>query len=252
MLELGNNEGRILHFQKFKEIEHGDSHIELHKGSLGAGVFIDLYLRTATCSLVWRGTQQEEGEGVQEDEKGLFDPTLPFEFFDTQFSKKPHSRVKNIRRPAGPSGSLMLHIPYNFTKHRVTLFLADEERLVEYDLALESEKYKAEVADSARARANVTFARFDAEVKYQGQREDLKGHRVSYSLTFERLGDPPSDVWEFSIRLPRDLKLEFEEATLKWIARHHEMKEMLRVINFRMSLDELSRILKPRTDQISV
>jgi hypothetical protein len=235
-----DKEGGVLHFQKHKEEAHGDSYLMLYEADLGARVFAHLYLRPATCSLVWRGTQ-----------KGGFDTTLPFEFFDIQFSKKPPFRVETMRRSVGMSGSSMLHVPYKFTKHRVTLCLADEERLREYDLIKETDKYQVEVVDSSKVRADIAFARFDAEVEYQGKSETLKGHRVSYSLTFERLGDLASDVWEFSIRIPRDLKLEFDEATLKWIARHHGMEEMLRM-DFKASLYELSKILKPQTDKIYV
>jgi hypothetical protein len=233
-----NEEGGVLDLQKLREAAHGDSYLMLYKAALDAGVFVYVYLRPETCSLVWKGTQD-----------GQLDITLPFEFFDTQFSKKSPSRVNNIKRPVEKYGSSMVHIPYKFTKHRVTLFLAGEDRLREYDLANKPDTYMAEIVDNSDVRMNIAFARFDAKTEYQGNREDLKGHRVSYSLTFERLGDSSSNVWEFAVSIPRDLRLEV--ATLRWIAKHHTTKEMRRMA-FTASLSKLSELLKPQTDQIHV
>jgi hypothetical protein len=234
------SEGDILHFQKRREAVRRDSYVVLYDARIGAGVFVYLYLRPESYSLVWRGTQD-----------GQFDTTLPFEFFDTQFLKKAPSRVKDVRRSMEKYGSSMLHMRYKFKRHRVTLSVAGEARLREYDLAGEPDKYMAEVVDSGDVHANITFARFDADIEYQGNRKELKGHRVSYSLTFERVGDSSSDVWEFAISIPRDQKLELEEATLKWIARHHGTKEMLRM-NFKTSLTELTKMIKPQTEQLYV
>lgn len=252
-----DKEGSILHFEKRREAVRGNSHLMLYEANLDAGVFVYLYLRPATCSLVWRGPQERKPDATPRKgrfdttlQKGLFDPTLPLQFFDTQFSKKPPSKVENLKRSVEKGGS-MLHIPYRFTKHRVTLFLAGEERLREYDLANAPDEYETEIAYSDNALANIAFARFDADIEYKGPRKELEGHRVSYSLTFERLGDSASDGWEFAISLPRDLKLELEEATLKWIARLHRTEEMLGM-NFKVSLDKLSKILKPQRDQIHV
>ena len=227
------NEDDVLHFHKRREAVRRDSYVVLYEGRVGAGVLFYLYLRPKSCSLVWRGTQD-----------GQFDTALPFEFFDTQFLKKAPSKVKDLRRPVEKFGSSMLHMRYRFKRHRVTLSLANEVRLREYDLAGEPSKYMAEVVESGDARTNIAFARFDAEIEYHGDSKELKGHRVSYSLTFERLGD----VWEFAVSIPRDRKLELEESTLKWIAKHHETKRMLKM-NFKASLPKLTDLLNPQTEQ---
>lgn len=231
MIIRGESQAGILQFQERRQAVHGGSPLVLYAANLDAHVFVYLYLRSATCSLVWRGPQG-----------GQFDPTLPFEFLDTQFHRLPTSKLDIYKRSVQRFGSSMLHKPYKLKKCLVTLFIAGEERLREYDLIAGADKYEAEILQGKDALANVSFVRVDSNVEYNNQ-------DVSYSLTFERLGDSASEDWEFTLSIPRDLEL--YEGTLKWIAKHHRVREVLRM-DFKASLDELSKKIKPQSDPIYV
>jgi hypothetical protein len=231
MRASGDNEAGILQFQELRKSSDRNRCLVLYEASVNARVFAYLYLRSATCSLVWRSNRSFK-----------FDCTLPFEFLDTQFTDLPPSKIEFIERAVPRFGSSMLHKPYRLKKCLVVLFLADGGGLREYDLVdpVSQDKYLSEIVEDKDSLANVAFGRYDLELSYRRR-------LISYSLTIEKLDNSSTEGWEFAINVPRDLEL--KDATLKWIAKHHSIREM-RGMNFEDSRTRLSKMIKPQTEPI--
>lgn len=229
MGSAGHHDARVLEFKILRqEIQGGATPVALYEARLGDKIFAHLYLRPTTCVLVWKAPDEFS-----------FDPKLPIEFLDTQFSGLTPSRIALLERSVPWTGSSMLHKPYKLEQYQATLAIPGKGlhkyNLMDHDVA----RYQSEIVEK---RALVSFARFDSEMSYQGR-------LINYLFTAERLRHSTGEQWELTISLPRGLEL--KDATLRWIAKHHSVRDM-REMNFKKSLVVLSEVINPQSELVTV